>query len=303
MNSKQEKVLDIMELRVLKYFSAVAKEENITKAAELLHITQPTLSKQLMDLENEIGKKLFIRGNRKIALTEEGLLLQKRADEIIKLVNKTEKELAQSDETISGDIYIGAGETDGFRQLIKIANKIKLQHPNIQYHISSGDIIDTLYDLDKGIIDFALIFGNVNQSKYNYITLPAKDTWGVLMRKDSELAEKEYIVPDDLYDKPLIISRQAHKKQEITSLFGEKYQDLNIVATNNLIYNASLMVDEGFGYAITFDKIINTENTNLKFVPFKPAVTAKMHFIWKKNQVFSKAAEKFLQSLISELSC
>lgn len=290
-----------MELRVLNYFLAVAREENITRAAEVLHVTQPTLSKQLMDLEDEIGKKLFIRGNRKITLTPEGLLLRKRADEIMNLVTKTQRELEQAEDMVSGDIYIGAGETDGFRWLLKLANKIKAEHPDIHYHISSGDMIDVLYDLDKGIIDFALVFGTVDNHKYECVTLPPKDTWGVLMRKDSVLADKAFIQPADLYDKPLIVSRQAHKKQEIASLFGENYKDLNIVATNNLIYNASLMVDEGFGYAITFDKIINTENTDLKFVPFKPAVTADMHLIWKKHQVFSKAADKFLKCLLHEL--
>lgn len=290
-----------MELRVLNYFLAVAREENITRAAEVLHVTQPTLSKQLMDLEDEIGKKLFIRGNRKITLTPEGLLLRKRADEIMNLVTKTQRELEQAEDMVSGDIYIGAGETDGFRWLLKLANKIKAEHPDIHYHISSGDMIDVLYDLDKGIIDFALVFGTVDNHKYECVTLPPKDTWGVLMRKDSVLADKAFIQPADLYDKPLIVSRQAHKKQEIASLFGENYKDLNIVATNNLIYNASLMVDEGFGYAITFDKIINTENTDLKFVPFEPAVTADMHLIWKKHQVFSKAADKFLKCLLHEL--
>lgn len=291
-----------MELRVLKYFLAVAREENITKAAELLHITQPTLSKQLMVLEDEIGKKLFIRGNRKITLTEEGLFLQKRAEEIVDLVRKTENELEQSADTISGDIYIGAGETDGFRWLLKIADKIKKEHPNIHYHISSGDVIDVLYNLDKGIIDFALVFGDVDKTKYECITLPPKDIWGVLMRNDSELADRAYISPEDLNDKPLIVSRQAHKKQEIAAWFGKNYNNLNIVATHNLIYNASLMVDEGFGYAITFDKIINTKNTNLKFVPFRPAIMVDMHFIWRKNQIFSKASDKFLNYLINELT-
>ncbi len=291
-----------MELRVLKYFLAVAREENITRASEFLHITQPTLSKQLMDLEAEIGKKLFIRGNRKITLTQEGLLLRKRAEEIIDLVSKTEKELEQADDTISGDIYIGAGETDGFRWLLKIADKIKKEHPDIHYHISSGDVIDVLYNLDKGIIDFALVFGDIDKTRYACITLPPKDIWGVLMRKDSELADREYILPEDLYNKPLIVSRQVHQKQEITELFGKNYNKLNIVATHNLIFNASLMVDEGFGYAITLDKIINTENTNLKFVPFKPTVTADMHLIWKKHQIFSKASEKFLNQLTEEIN-
>lgn len=144
------------------------------------------------------------------------------------------------------------------------------------------------------------IIGEVDNSRYECITLPPKDTWGVLMRKDSKLADREYILPEDLYNKPIIVSRQAHRKKEFAALFGNHYNKLNIVATHNLIYNASLMVDEGFGYAITFDKIINTENTNLKFIPFKPAITADMHFIWKKQQIFSKASEKFLNTLLAE---
>lgn len=286
----------------MEYFLTIANEKSFSKAAEALHLTQPTLSRQIKELENELEKQLFIRGSRKVSLTEDGILLQKRAEEIVSLVHKTEKELCAGSDEVSGDIFIGAGETDGFRWLLRIANEIKKEHPHIHYHISSGDVIDVLYSLDKGMIDFALIFGSVDQNRYNSITLPPKDTWGVLMRKDSELAGKKIILPKDLYDKPLIISRQTYKKKEITDLFGNHYSNLNIIATHNLIYNASLMVDEGFGYAITFDKLINTENTNLKFIPFQPAVTADMHFIWKKNKAFSKQARLFLDRLKQEMN-
>lgn len=285
-----------MELRVLKYFLAVAREENITKAADLLHVTQPTLSKQLMDLENEIGKKLFIRGNRKIALTQEGELLKKRADEIINLVNKTEMELEQSDNTIAGDIYIGTGETDTIRFIAKVAKEVQKEYPLVHFHIESGDAQSVCEQLDKGLIDFGLLFGDINMTKYNSIEIPAKDTWGVLMRKDSELAKKEFITAKDLIDKPLIVSRQGIKG-ELQNWFKSNTEKLNIIATYNLVFNASLLVDEGLGYALSLDKIINTDNSNLCFKPLKPALEISANIVWKKHQIFSKASEKFLNQL------
>lgn len=285
-----------MELRVLKYFLSVVREENITKAAEILHITQPTLSKQLMDLENEIGKKLFIRGNRKITLTQEGILLRRRAEEIVDLVNKTEKELEQSDDTISGDIYIGAGETDLIRYVAKIAKSIQSQYPLVRFHIESGDAQTVYEQLDKGLIDFGLLFGNIDMTKYNSTEIPTKDTWGVLMRKDSELAHKNFITVEDLINKPLIVSRQGISG-ELQNWFKSDIKKLNIIATYNLVFNASLMVDESVGYALTIDKIINTKDSNLCFKPLKPTLEIGASIVWKKHQVFSKASEKFLNYL------
>lgn len=289
-----------MELRVLKYFLTVAREENITKAADSLHITQPTLSKQLMDLENEIGKKLFIRGNRKITLTQEGILLYKRAEEITSLVSKTEKELKQSDDIISGDIYIGAGETDLIRCLAKTAKDMQNKHPLIHFHIESGDSKTVLEHLDKGLIDFGLIFGNIDMTKYNSIEIPAKDSWGILMRQDSELADKDFITVEDLIDKPLIVSRQGISG-ELQNWFQSDIEKLNIVATYNLIFNASILVEEGFGYALCLEKIINTKNSNLCFKPLHPVLKIRASIVWKKHQVFSKASEKFLNYLINDL--
>ncbi|MCM1285880.1 MAG: LysR family transcriptional regulator [Acetobacter sp.] len=286
-----------MDIRVLEYFLAVAREQSISGAADYLHLTQPTLSRQLMDLENELGKQLFIRGNRKIILTDDGIFLRKRAEEIVELLHKTENEIKTSDKQISGDVYIGAGETDGVRFLAKTAKDIQKEHPDIHYHISSGDGLDVLYNLNKGIIDFALVLSNIDTKNYDYIKLPAYDKWGVLMKNDSELSDKEYISPEDLYDKPLIVSRQSYKRNELKDFFKGRFQKLNIIATYNLIYNAALMVDEGLGYALTLDKLVNTSNTNMKFIPLNPQIDIEMYLAWKKYQVFSKPARLFLDSI------
>lgn len=201
-----------MELRVLQYFLAVAREQSILGASEYLYLSQPTLSRQLKDLENELGKQLFIRGNRKITLTDEGMILRKRAEEILDLVKKTEGEITLSDETVTGDIYIGAGETDAVRYIAKAANRLQKIYPEIHFHMSSGDAVDVIDRLDKGLLDFGLLLGDADMAKYHYMKIPATDEWGVLMRRDSELADRKFICPEDLWDKPLIVSRQAVKQ-------------------------------------------------------------------------------------------
>lgn len=290
-----------MEIRVLKYFLTVTREQSINRAAESLHLSQPSLSTQIRNMEEELGKQLLIRGTkgtRKITLTEEGMILKKRAEEILNLIEKTENEISLSDNIIAGDVYIGAGETDAVRLLAKIAKEIQSNYPDIHYHISSGNAEFVLEQLDKGLIDFGLVFGNVDSKKYNALKLSSKNTWGVLMRKDSELSHKKYITPKDLYDKPLIISHQRNQGGDFSSWLNCNLEKLNIVATYNLLFNASLLVDEGLGYAIVLDKIINTgDNSNLCFRPLEPAVEAELSFIWKKYQVFSKAAEQFLIKL------
>lgn len=284
-----------MEIRVLKYFLAVAREQNISAAAQSLFLSQPTLSRQLKELEEELGKQLFIRGSRKIALTEEGLLLRKRAEEIVELLDKTEKELSNSDEQVSGEIYIGAGETDGLRLIAKAAKELQEQYPQITYRIISGDAVDITERLDKGLIDFALLLEPVDISKYSYLKFPVKDVWGVLMRRDCPLAQRKSISPRDLQDMPLIVSRQALDGSELTQWLKNGSEQLNIVSTYNLVYNASLMVDEGLGVALCLDKIINVSgDSSLCFRPLKPRLEVGMNLVWKKYQVFSKAAEKFI---------
>lgn len=292
-----------MELRVLGYFLAVAREQSIVRAAESLHLSQPTLSTQIKSLEEELGKQLLIRGSkgtRKVTLTEEGMILRKRAEEILSLVQKTEREISFSDEMIVGDVCIGTGETDAVRFIARAAKELYVSYPGIHYHISSGNSDFVSEQLDKGLIDFGIIFGNVDHAKYNSIELPFRDIWGVLMKKDSALAAKEVIQPEDLWDKPLIISNQDDSKGTLTAWFKKELSELEIVATYNLLFNASLMVEEGLGYAIGLDKIINTTGNNtLCFRPLSPQMEAGMHIIWKKYQVFSKASEKFIEKLKS----
>ena len=249
-----------MELRVLHYFLAVAREQSISKAAESLHLSQPTLSTQLKNMEEELGKQLMIRGtkgSRKIVLTDEGMLLRKRAEEILELVRKTENEIMLTDETIVGDVFIGTGETDTIRLIAKTAQEVKKNYPEIHYHISSGNARYVMEKLDKGLIDFGILYDSVDLTKYDSIQIPVKDSWGVLMRKDSSLADKEFISPEDLWDKPLIVSQQENQGGELSGWLKRDLSTLNVIATYNLLFSASLLVDEGMGYAICFDKIIN----------------------------------------------
>ena len=291
-----------MELRVLQYFLAVAREQNISAAAQSLHLTQPTLSRQLRELEEELGKQLMIRGNRKITLTEDGMLLRKRAEEILDLVGRTEKELTRSDETVSGDIYIGTGETDGIRQIARAAHQIQGRYLGIRFHIVSGDAEDVCERLDKGLLDFGVLLGDIDKVKYNYTELPMKDTWGVLMQRSSPLAEKDAVTPRDLWGKPLILSRQVDNKSGLYRWLRKEPTELHTVATYNLIYNASLMVDEGMGYAFTLDKLVNTTGTHLCFRPLKPKLELGMYLVWKKSQVFSRAMELLLEQLHENLT-
>ncbi|MDO5292920.1 MAG: LysR family transcriptional regulator [bacterium] len=287
-----------MELRVLRYFLAVAREQTISGAAELLHISQPTLSRQLMDLEDELGKSLFIRGNRKITLTEEGMFLRKRAQEILDLVEKTTAEFSTDDELIGGDIFIGGGETDAMRLLAQIAHDLQKQYPEIRYHLFSGNGDDVIDHLDKGLIDFGVLIDPADITKYDFIRIPAKDTWGVLMRKDSPLASKTQIEASDLTSLPIITSRQTMVNEQMTKWLGHDFDELNIVSTYNLVFNASLLVEQGMGYALCLDKLINTTgDSRLCFRPLFPPLESHLVVVWKKYQVFSKAAEKFISCM------
>ena len=289
-----------MEFRLLEYFLAVAREQNITAAAESLHISQPALSTQLKALETELGKQLLIRGvkgSRKVILTEEGMILRKRAEEMISLMRRTEEEITGSNETIAGNVFIGTGETETVRLFAQVAKKLQQKYPDIRYHISSGNAEHVLEYLDKGLIDFGLLFTEIDPQKYEAVPVPIKDTWGVLMRKDSPLAEKETICPEDLWDKPLIFPHQRGDNTYLSHWLQREETELHIVATYNLIFNASLLVDEGLGYALCYDKLINTQGSNLCFRPFSPRLEARGFIVWKKYQVFSKAANLFLQCL------
>ena len=290
-----------MELRVLQYFLAVAREQSISGAAESLHLSQPTLSTQLKAMEEELGKQLLTRGtkgSRKVTLTEEGMILRKRAEEILELEKKTESEISLSDDVVAGDVYIGTGETNIIRLFAKTARELQHDYPDIHYHLSSGNSSYVMEQLDKGLIDFGLLYDSVDIAKYETLKIPIKDVWGVLMRRDSPLAAKEVICPEDLWDKPLIVSHQENAKRIISEWLKQDLSKLNIVATYNLVLNASLLTDEGFGYTICFDKLLDiVPSSSLCFRPLFPRLEAEATIVWKKYQVFSRAAEKFLQQL------
>ena len=288
-----------MELRVLRYFLAVAREESISRAAESLHITQPTLSRQLMDLEAELGTQLFIRSRRdkSIRLTEDGIRLRSRAEEILTLADKTAAEFSASEDSVSGEIAIGAGETDAVRLLAETAERIHEQHPGIRFHLFSGNAETVTDRLDKGLIDFGVLVGSVDMAKYNSLSLPAQDTWGVLMRTDSELAPHDRITPELLRDKPLLLSQQSLAHNEFSGWLGLEAEQLDVVATYNLIYNATLFVEAGMGYAVTIDKLVNTQGRELVFRPLSPKMESRLSLVWKKYHVFAPAAELFLRGL------
>lgn len=287
-----------MEIRVLEYFLALAREQSISGAAKALHLSQPTLSRQLKDLEDELGKTLFERGNRKITLTADGMILRKRADEIVELVTRTQEEFSHSDESVAGTVSIGAGETDAMRVIAKTIKIIQKECLLVHFNIVSGDARSVTEELDKGLIDFALILNTAQASKYDRIEIPLKDKWGVLMRKDSPLAEKTSIDTSDLKDVPLLVSRQAMDRSELAGWFEKSQMKPNIVATYNLIFNASIMVDEGVGVALTLDKLINTAgDSTLTFRPLHPSVTLGMNIVWKKYLVFTKAEQLFIKTL------
>lgn len=287
-----------MEFRILKYFLAVAREQTFLGAAEALHVTQPTLSRQIQDLEDELGKTLIIRGSRKISLTEEGMLFRKRAEELCELVEKAQNEISDSDATeIVGDIFIGAGETSVVRRLAKAARTVQEKHPAVHFKIASGDAVDIIEDLDKGLLDFALVFTPLNIEKYNCLELEDKPIWGLLLRKGNPLCEKDFITSDDLQKNPLMVSRQIEDNATTKKWLGKKLSELNIVGTYNLLYNASLFVQEGFASALCIDGIINTKGTNLVFRPLQNQRESRLCVIWKKRQVMTKAADVFLQEL------
>jgi DNA-binding transcriptional LysR family regulator len=289
-----------MEIRVLEYFLAVAREESVTGAAAALHLTQPTLSRQLRELEEELGKQLFIRG-RRITLTEDGILLRKRAEEIVDLVQKTEKDVMENVPAVSGDIYIGAAETPGMRLILAIAAKLRREYPGVCFHVSSGDREDLLDRLNKGLDDFGLFMGDMDMSRYDSVRLPAEDRWGVLMRRDDPLSRLTAISPDSLDGRPLILSRQCGNYPQLFSWMGRQREALQIPATYNLAYNASLMAEEGMGLVITLEGLINTAGDSpLTFRPLSPPLSLGMAVVWKKYPVFSAASAKFLEYLRAE---
>lgn len=290
-----------MEIRVLRYFLETAREGNMTRAAERLFISQPTMSKQLKELENELGAKLFIRSNYSIRLTEAGMLLRDRAEDILSLVDKTEAEFKSLEETNSGDIFVGAPESEAMSLFAEAVHSLQKNYPRIRCNIYSGNLSDVCEQLDKGLLDFAIVMSYVDLSKYNYLELPMKDTWGILMRKDDPLAGKNSFAVSDLDKLPLICSRQWID-QESPRWLGSAAKDMDIVATYNLVFNGSVMVRAGMGYAVVLDKLVNTgEESDLIFVPLSGVPQTEMYVIWRKYQTFTPIANLLLQELKTRL--
>lgn len=292
-----------MDIRTLRYFLTVAREENMTTAADILHVTQPTLSRQIADLEEELGCKLFTRTNRATYLTEKGMQLRRRAEEIVSMMDRTEMEFMSSDLEVHGDIHIGAGETRLVSYVTDAMVRLKNLHPDIRFHIYSGIADDVTERLDHGVLDFALLFEPVNTEKYEFIPFTEKDIPGLLVRSDSPLAQLEVIKPSDLADIPLIISsRQSASVSSIAKMTGVPEKHLNIVGSGNLIYNISLMVKSGLGSALTIDGIIDTGKvSSLRFIPLEDPVYPTLIFAWKKFQTQSPAVSLFLEEIKNTL--
>lgn len=296
------KGVSMMDIRVLRYFLAVANTETISGAAELLHTTQPNLSRQLSELEKEVGHPLFTRGSRKITLTEKGMFLRKRAQEIVDLLDKTEQDITSFDEVTGGDVYIGGGESYTMSTIAQAIRQLQADYPQIHFHILSGYAYDTMEALDKGLLDFGVLFEPVDLTKYDHIRLPLADTWGLLMRKDHPLAAFESIRPEQLGQCPLLCSNQMLTENGLSGWLGYDCKKLNIVTTFNLINTPARLVEAGVGCAFSFEHLMNLSgDCDLCFRPLSPKLTSGSYVVWKKYQIFSKAAQKFLEQMQREL--
>lgn len=286
-----------MELRTMRYFLAVAREENMTRAAELMHVTQPALSKQLKSLEKELGKKLFIRHSFSIQLTEEGILLRKRAEDLIRMADKITSEFLTLDDCLGGNVYFGLAESYQIRHLAAVIKQFKNVYSDMHYHITSGDTEQVTEKLDKGVIDFAVLAEEPNASKYDSLVFPLPDLWGLVMPKDCRLAEKQTICTEDLIGLPLFCSEQGWNR-DISKWCGSKIDQLHLEGSFRLSYNGSLFVKEGLGYLLTFEHLIDTSpESGLIFRPLTPKLETKIYLIWKKHQVFTPVAKRLLESL------
>lgn len=288
-----------MEIRVLQYFMAVAKHENITKAAEELHLTQPTLSRQLTDLEEELGVQLLVRGKRKTQLTEAGLMFKTRAQEILSLTEKTKEQFAKLDELVAGDIYIGAGETEAMACLAKVLAPLRRSYPHIRFHLVSGNE-DLIYDyLQKGLLDFGLVCRADAPRTYVFRRIPYDDVWGLMMRADNPLAAKEVLTRADLVEEPLILSEQAMKRHELDHYFGSAAEKIEVAGTYNLLYNTIFFIEAGIGSALCFKGMADAVGTSrgLVFRPLEPELRSANYVVWRRDQVFSRAGRLVVAAL------
>lgn len=294
--SKQEEKT-MIETRLLYYFLAIAREQNITKAAQTLFVTQSTLSKQMIDLEKQLGKQLFIRGKRKLTLTEDGVFFRDRAREIIALLETTETAMQTDADSLSGDITIGCGETAAMDLIAGALEEFHGKYPDVKFHTYSGDADAVLERIDKGLADMGLLLGPIRQEKYDYLNIHQKDVYGLLMPADCKLSEQEFINIDQLKTLPLLLSAQTFAGHQDLDWFGSDQSVLNVVGTYSLIYNATFLVEHGIGYALCLDRLVNTKGRNLTFRPITPELSVDLYIVTKKYQTFSPAAKVFYEQL------
>lgn len=293
-----------MELRVLNYFLTVAREENITKAAQLLHVTQPTVSRQLMQLEEELGVELFVRSNHNVILTEDGMILKRRAQEILTLTEKTKQDFLQKEDTLTGEIAIGSGEFQSTCILSDILSAFREKYPRVHYSIYSGNGENIRERIERGLLDVGLITAPVDVHKYHSITMPLKERWGIFVREDSPLAKKEAVTPPDLLELPLITTISESHRSMIEQWFGEYSNKMNVVAMGNLLYNEAVLAQSGIGVVIGIK--LNCTYDGLCFVPLSPRLETETVLVWKKEQIFVPATDAFIKhafSYLKSISC
>ncbi|MBR0343023.1 MAG: LysR family transcriptional regulator [Oscillospiraceae bacterium] len=286
-----------MEIRTLRNFLAVAREENMSRAAETLHVSQPTLSKQLKSLEEELGKKLFTRHSFSIKLTDEGMLLRNRAEDLVGMADKIEQEFVSLDDISGGDLYLGLAESYQLRLLARSIKDFKQDYPDLHYHITSGDTEQLSEKLDKGLLDFLVLVEFPDSKKYDFLEFPKKDTWGLVIPADDPLSKKKAIHMDDLKDLPLFCSEQAWNG-DIRNWAGSRYSELHLEGSFRLSYNGSIFTREGLGYLLTYEHLVDTsKDSGLVFRPLSPKLENNIYIAWKKYQAFTPIAERFLVHL------
>ncbi len=286
-----------MEIRTLRYFLAVAREENMTRAAEILHVTQPTLSKALKSLEEELGKKLFIRHSFSIHLTDEGALLRNRAEDLIRMADKIEQEFVSLDDISGGELYLGLAESYQIRYLARVIRDFKIRYPNLHYHITSGDTEQIADKLDKGLLDFLVLAELPDSRRYEYLAFPEKDKWGLVIPEKDPLSEKNVIRVEDLKGLPLFCSEQAWN-EDIRKWAGSSFSKMKLEGSFRLSYNGSVFTREGLGYLLTFRHLIDTSRgSGLVFRPLDPPLETTLYIAWNRYQTFTPIAERFLQKL------
>lgn len=284
-----------MEIRVLRYFLAVVREESITKAAEVLHITQPTLSRQIAQMEEEIGVKLFDRGTRKIVLTNEGMLLRRRAEEILELVDKTERELAEQDEMVEGIVSLGCGDLSAVQVMPDLIRGFHERYPAVTFDLYTATADHVKERMDRGVTDIGLLLEPINKEKYDYINLNHREQWVVVMPPNSPLAELEAVSPKDLRGLPLILPHRLNVQNELARWFGDEFEKLNVLFTSNLSSNSSIMVHRGLAYSIIVKgSIAFWDPEKITYRPLSPDLTAPSVLAWRRKQPFGLAAEKFI---------